>query len=60
MKKALDIVVPKRQDIAALLESLPVLSDKNKRRRMSYLDQFFRAAENEDTLLKRFENRCLD
>ena len=60
LKKALDMVVPKRQDIAALLESLPVLSDKNKRRRMSYLDQFFRAAENEDTLLKRFENRCLD
>jgi len=60
LKKALDIVIPKRRDIAALLESLPVLSDKNKRRRMSYLDQFFRAAENEDKLLKRFENRCLD
>ena len=60
LKKALDIVVARRQDIASLLESLPVLSDKNKHRRMSYLDQFFRAAENEDRLLKRFGKRCLD
>jgi hypothetical protein len=37
-----------------------VLSDKNKRSRTSYLEQFFRAAEKEDKLLKRFENRCLD
>jgi hypothetical protein len=60
LKTALGIVVSKRQDIAALLESLPVLNDKNKRSRLSYLEQFFRAAEKEDTLLKRFENRCLD
>lgn len=60
LKKALDNVLSKRQDIAALIESLPVLSDKNKRSRMSYLDQFFRAAEKEGKLLKRFENRCLD
>ncbi len=60
LKKALDTVVSKRGDIAALIESLPVLSDKNKHSRMSYLDQFFRAAEKEDKLLKRFENRCLD
>jgi hypothetical protein len=60
LKKALHTVVSNRQEIAALIESLPVLSDKNKNSRMSYLDQFFRAAENEDKLLKRFENRCLD
>ena len=60
LKKALHTVVSSRQEIAALIESLPVLSDKNKSSRMSYLDQFFRAAEDEDKLLKRFENRCLD
>ena len=60
LKKALDTVVSKRPDIVELIESLPVLSDKDKQRRIAYLDQFFRAAENEDRLLKRFENRCLD
>ena len=60
LNKALDTVVSKRDDIAALIESLPLLSDKHKRSRMSYLDQFFRAAEKEDKLLTRFENRCLD
>ena len=60
LEKALDTIVSKRQDIAALIESLPVHSDKNKGSRMSYLDQFFRAAEKEEKLLKRFENHCLD
>jgi hypothetical protein len=60
LREALHTVVAARQDIAALIESLPVLSDKNKRSRTSYLEQFFRAAEKEDKLLKRFENRCLD
>ena len=60
LSKALDSVVSKRQDIVALIESLPVLSDKDKQRRINYLDQFFRAAEDGDRLLDRFENRCLD
>jgi len=60
LKKALHTVVSKRQDIVELIESLPVLSDKDKQRRIAYLDQFFRDAEKEDKLLKRFENRCLD
>ena len=58
--KALDTVVSKRQDIASLIDALPVLSDRNKRSRISYLDQFFRAAAKEDKLLERFEKRCLD
>jgi hypothetical protein len=60
LEQALHTVVSKRQDIASLIDSLPVLSDRNRQSRTSYLDQFFRAAEKEDMLLKRFENRCLD
>ena len=60
LEKALVTVVSKRQEIAALIDSLPVLSDRNKRSRMSYLDQFFRAAAKQDKLLGSFEKRCLD
>ena len=60
LEQALHSVVSKKQDIAALIESLPVLSDRNKRSRMSYLDQFFRIAAEEDRLLERFEKRCLN
>ena len=49
-----------RPGIVALIESLPVLSDKDKARRVSYLDRFFQAAEDEEKLLDRFERRCLD
>ena len=60
LERALEAVVSKRQDIVALIESLPVLSDKDKVRRIGYLDQFFRAAGNEERLLRAFEKRCLD
>ena len=52
--------MPARPEIVAIIRSLPVLGDKDKERRMAYLDQFFRAAGKPDRLLKRFENRCLD
>jgi hypothetical protein len=58
--KALDFVASKRPDIVELIESLPVLSDRDKTRRIGYLDQFFRAAANPDRLLSRFEKRCID
>jgi hypothetical protein len=60
LEQALETIVSKRQDIEALIESLPVLSEKDKERRIGYLAQFFRAAGNEDRLLRVFERRCLD
>ena len=58
--KALDFVVSKRPDIVEVIESLPVLSDRDKKRRISYLDQFFRAAGDRERLLRQFERRCID
>ena len=60
LEEALDTIVSKRREMDALIRSLPVLSDKDKERRVGYLDRFFRAAENRDRLLRQFENRCLD
>ena len=60
LEQALQVIVSRRPEIAAIIESLPVLGDRDKERRVGYLDQFFRAAEKPDRLLKRFEQRCLD
>jgi len=60
LERALETIVSKRQDIVALIESLPVLSDKDKYRRIGYLDRFFKAAGDEERMLGRFENSCLD
>ena len=60
LEQALDAVVARRTEIAEIIGSLPVLSDRDKERRVGYLEQFFRAAAKPDRLLKRFGNRCLD
>ena len=60
LEQALDAIVSKQPDMNALIRALPVLSDKDKERRIGYLDRFFRAADKRDRLLGRFEKRCLD
>ena len=60
LEQALETIVSRQPEIIALIRSLPVLSDRDKERRVGYLEQFFRAAAKPDRLLKRFENRCLD
>ncbi len=60
LQQALQTIVAKRPEIVEIVRSLPVLNDKDKSRRIAYLDQFFRAAGDEDRLLDRFERRCID
>ena len=60
LEQALEKIVSMRPQINALIRSLPVLGEKEAERRVRYLDPFFRAAENRDRLLTRFEKRCLD
>ena len=60
LQQALRTIVAKRSEMVEIVQSLPVLSDKDKSRRIAYLDQFFRAAADEDRLLDRFERRCID
>ncbi len=60
LERALETIVSKRQDIVALIESLPVLTAKDKDRRIGYLDRFFKAAGNKERMLGRFENSCID
>jgi hypothetical protein len=60
LRQALRAIVAKRPEMVEVIRSLPVLSDKDKSRRVAYLDQFFRTAADEDRLLDRFERRCID
>jgi hypothetical protein len=60
LERALETIVSKRQDIMALIESLPVLTARDKDRRIGYLDRFFNAASNKERMLGRFENSCID
>ena len=59
LEAALDLVISKRQPIVELIEALPLLSGKDKQRRISYLEKFFGKAEKRDKLLKSFERRCI-
>jgi hypothetical protein len=60
LRQALRTIVAKRPEIVDVVQSLPVLSGKDKASRIAYLDQFFRAAGDEERLLDRFERRCID
>jgi hypothetical protein len=60
VEQALEEIVSKQPEMNTLIRSLPVLSEKDKERRVGYLDQFFRAAADRERLLKRFDGRCID
>ena len=59
LRDALREVVARREDILRIVEELPGSSEKDRRSRSSFLQGFFKSAENEDKLLRRFERRCL-
>jgi hypothetical protein len=59
LEAALGEVAGQRDAILQVMADLPGLSAKNRKRQLSYLDDFFAAAENPDKLLKEFERRCL-
>jgi hypothetical protein len=60
LQQALRTIMAERPEFVTLIRSLPVLSDKDKERRIGYLEPFFRAADDENRLLDRFERSCLD
>lgn len=59
LRDALRSVIRRREDIMRIIEELPASSEKEIRSRSSFLQGFFKAASNEDKLLRKFENRCL-
>ncbi|MCP5093360.1 MAG: hypothetical protein GY949_20820 [Gammaproteobacteria bacterium] len=59
LRDALRIVSARREEIMRIVAELPASSAKDARSRSSFLQRFFKAASNEDKLLRKFDNRCL-
>ena len=59
LRDALREIVARREDILRVVEELPGSSAKDTESRLSYLQGFFKAAANEEKLLRKFERRCL-
>jgi len=56
---ALDRIVASREAVLAVPQSLSMLSDRQVRSRVRYLEDFFEQAADRDRLLRRFEKLCL-
>ncbi len=42
-----------------MIDGLPLLTDREKKRKKSWLDRVYRQAQNRERLLDHFEQRCL-
>jgi hypothetical protein len=49
-----------RDEVSELIRALPVLTDKDKKRRKTYLGRFFKDAEDPDKLSERLEYWCIE
>ena len=58
LRRAVERFVERRDAIEAAVRSVPA-SERDIRRIIGYLDDFYRAAGKPDRLLKGFERRCL-
>ncbi|MBT8083999.1 MAG: hypothetical protein HKN35_10950 [Woeseia sp.] len=59
LKTALIAIKARKPEILDVVRSLPVLSQKDIAKKVKFLEGFFRVAENEDKLIKSFDNKCL-
>jgi hypothetical protein len=56
--EALDTLSSKEDEILKVVEDLPVLSAKEKKKKTGYLQEVFRKADDRDKLIKSFEKNC--
>ena len=53
-------LVEQKGEIMELVESVPGITDKSRRKRTKYLEKFFRLADDADELADKLEKRCID
>ncbi|MDX2428551.1 MAG: hypothetical protein QNK22_07660 [Xanthomonadales bacterium] len=58
LRRALNDITSRKKDVLDIISSLPVLTDKEKQKKISYLEGFFRKAEDQDKMIKMFERDC--
>jgi len=55
---ALDTITAMEDEVRQVIADLPGLTGKEKKKRMDYLEGFFKKAENKDRLIRSFERHC--
>lgn len=60
LRRAVRKVAAKRDAIIGLVDEIPVLTPKQRQKRIRFLDGFFEKTKNEDKLLRNFARRCID
>jgi hypothetical protein len=58
LRNALHTITSSKEEVLAVINDLPLLTEKQKAKQLAYLDQFFRKAEDEDKLIHSFEKSC--
>ena len=59
LRRALDKVIEHESDFMAVVDSLPLLTDKDKAKKKRYLAAFFKQARNPERLINKFDRRCV-
>ena len=58
LRGALNDITSREKDVLDIISSLPMLSDKEKRKKISYIEKFFRKADDKDKMISLFEKTC--
>ncbi len=59
LRRALDMVIAHENAFMGVVDSLPVLTQKDKAKKKRYLAGFFKQAKKPERLVNRFDSRCL-
>ena len=59
LDNAVNAIVAARETFYAMIDDLPLLSEREKLRRKNWLERVYRQAQNRERLLNYFEQRCL-
>ena len=58
LREALNDITSRKKDVLDIISGLPMLTDKEKQKKISYLESFFRKAEDQDKMISLFEKEC--
>jgi len=58
LREALSDITARENDVLDIINGLPMLTDKDKQKKISYLENFFRKADDKDKMISLFEKSC--
>jgi len=58
LRGVLNDITSREKDVLDIISGLPMLTDKEKRKKISYLERFLKKAEDQDKMISLFEKDC--